>query len=65
MNDRPIAYYKWLKMQTTDKHELAMFILDETMHRNMMAFTLLEETGDEKYTFDTMYKAADIILNME
>lgn len=62
---QPIAYHKWLKMQTIDRASLAWLILEQTMDRNMMAFELLEQTGDKNYTYDTMLKAADIILNEE
>jgi hypothetical protein len=65
MSDRPIAYYKWLKLHEYNRDKLAWFIISEAIHGNNNAFTLLEETGDKEYNITTGYKAADIILNLE
>jgi hypothetical protein len=52
-------------MQYTDKERLSAFIMKEVLNQNELAWELLAETGDDKYNWETMNKAADIILNLE
>lgn len=61
-----LAYHKWLKQQSNDREELAYFIMDEVVVRNnAMAWDLLKETGQEKYTMDIFYRAADLIMEIK
>jgi len=61
-----LAYHKWLLRESgKDRSTLVGLILSDLSEQNPMAFELLEATGDRTYNADTIFKAADILLNAD
>lgn len=58
-------YQRWLFMQSKGHPvALAQLILNEVMQKNLTAFDILEMTGDQEYTVQTMIKAAKILCEL-
>jgi hypothetical protein len=62
-----LAYHKWcIRQSGKDRKTLAgILFADIVQDQNPLVFDLLEMTGDEDYTQESFYKAADILLKAD
>lgn len=57
------AYRKWLLQEFKTVEAIAEELRIELLNQNQMAFELLEDTGDKNYTWETILKAAELVVN--